>query len=161
MKQIPLSQGKVALVDDQDHEMLMQWKWAATEHHGGKFYAKTNYTLPDGKKTVLYMHRVIMKPLTGQVVDHADHDGLNNQRANLRVTSQMNNRRYQRNVRANKTGFKGVKVEGKRFAALICANYKTHRVGSFSTAEEAARAYDKAALEMFGPDFAALNFPTQ
>lgn len=106
--------------------------------------------------TVGYLHRLVLNAAEGEIVDHINHDGLDCRASNLRLASpsqSVANRRVQSN---NRSGFKGVKrAKGSKWCARIgrCEN-----IGSFSTAEEAARAYDQAAFERYG-SFACLNFP--
>jgi hypothetical protein len=153
MKTIPLTQGKVALVDDQDYAALVAHKWYATKRYGGIWYAARQEN-----KRRMYMHRELLRLGPGEWADHIDRDGLNNQRANLRhITPQQNlcNKRIYRN---NKTGFRGVAKKGDRFRAQITAFGRTHYLGYYGTVEEAARAYDEHARRFFG-DFAQLNFP--
>ena len=90
MKEIVLTQGKVALVDDEDHEYLNQFKWCAA-NNGGTFYAirKACY---DGKWITERMHRVLFDIPPGKEIDHIDHNGLNNQRSNLRIVTRQQNK---------------------------------------------------------------------
>mgnify|MGYP001603703490 FL=1 len=163
-KTIQLSQGKVAVVDDADFDYLNRFCWFAGRSLQAStddvFYAQTNQKLLDGRSVTVYMHRVLMQPKGKDVVDHLDRDGLNNRRSNLRVTPCGTNvQRQYRIRRIGKSGFRGVRQEGpSRFAAILCADYKQRRLGMFLTAEDAAMAYDKAALERFG-EVAALTFP--
>jgi hypothetical protein len=109
------------------------------------------------------MGRAILNAPAGMIVDHRDGDGLNNQRENLRLcthSQNMQNRRLQRN---NRSGYKGVywiKAQGV-WAARITVNRVPINLGRFDTAEQAARAYDEAALKYHG-EFARLNaYPSQ
>lgn len=95
MREIPLTHGKVALVDDSDHEWLAQKKWC--------YYKSSQYTgyavssdCSGGRRKLLYMHREIVKPGTGLEVDHINHDGLDNRRANLRAVTHSENLLNQR-----------------------------------------------------------------
>lgn len=141
MKQIELTQGKVALVDDEDFEMLNSRKWYA---------AKSNRTFYAYSGKCTSMHRVIMNPPSDMVVDHIDGNGLNNTRKNLRVCTQIENKWNNRKPVTNTSGLKGVYFFAKKWQASIGANGKTKYLGRFGTAEEAEAAYKKAAKELRG-----------
>mgnify|MGYP006921403248 CR=1 FL=1 len=158
--EIELSRGFVTTVDDCDFEMLSRYRWSTAKRNGG-FYAATKSNL--GGRTA-YMHRLLMGLDHGDKrrVDHKDGNGLNNRRENLRVCTHAENLRNQHRKQVTKSGFKGVwpSHNGKRkpWIAMFTKDYKRHYVGSFVTAEEAARAYDEAVKLAFG-EFASLNFP--
>lgn len=161
MKEILLPQGKVTLVDDEDYDYLMRWKWHTMENLSGNSYAVRSQINPSTKKKLtIRMHRVIMKVKKGEEVDHRDRDGLNNQRYNLRLcTSTQNNANSKRQKRST-SGYKGVHryQGGQKWLARIEHNYERIYLGLYSTPEEAARVYDKKAVELFG-EFARTNFP--
>lgn len=152
-KQIPLSQGLFATVDNEDFEYLMQWKWYA--HKGNK----TTYAerMEGNPQKVIKMHVQIMNPGNMMKVDHKDLNGLNNQRCNLRVCTHAQNSVNDGLQKNNKTGFKGVCFARGKFHAGIKVNYKRIHLGVFQTAEEAAKAYDQAAKKYFG-EYARTNF---
>jgi len=158
MKEIVLTQGKVALVDDEDFEFLNQFKWYA---HKQKytFYAVRNETNPDSKKRkTIKMHRFLLrvtKPKT--FVDHKDHNGLNNQKHNLRESTHAQNQ-------MNRNCYEGFKYKGvsyiklNKWRARIKFNQKQIHLGYFTDEIQCAKAYDIKAKELFG-EFANLNFP--
>lgn len=158
MKEIQLTQGKIALVDDDIFDYINQWKWCAAKDNYTWYAMRTIGLRPF--KTTVAMHRIITKAQDEYEVDHRDGDGLNNQMYNLRVCTSSQNQMNKRVQKNNTSGFKGVFESGKRWqAAIKVANKRTY-LGSFVTPEEAARAYDKAAKELHG-EFAYLNFPNE
>lgn len=159
MIEIKLSKGKVAMVDDEDYERINKFKWFTYEKLYLKCssYAMTNIRI-SGKRRHLQMHRFIMNTPENLQVDHIDHNGLNNQKSNLRnCTRQQNNF----NSRSQKGNYKGVFIDKKNkknpFRARIRHNTKEIYIGSFKTAKEAGFAYDNKAKELF-KEFAHLNF---
>jgi hypothetical protein len=85
MKTIPLTQGKVAIVDDEDYERISSHKWYAQKTVRGGWYAARRGETTKGKWETFYLHREILRVSMHPEVDHIDGDGLNNQRSNLRV----------------------------------------------------------------------------
>jgi len=154
---IPLTKGKVAIVDAADYDWLNSFKWSANERANGS-YACSQIK---GKKA--FMHRIIMNPPTEKVVDHIDHNGLNNRRTNLRICSIADNSRNLKPRRNAKTSFyKGVSwnKKSKKWMATIKFNQKYYHIGFFDDEIAAAKAYDKMAKKLFGK-FAYLNFPNE
>jgi hypothetical protein len=139
-------------------EYLNQWKWYA--HIGGRsiFYVVRTDRPPHRKAKMIQMHRVIMNTPIGLEVDHIDHNGLNNQRCNLRNCTRSQNQ-MNRNPRGV-SKYLGVsyKKQAKRFTAAIKVAQKTIYGGYYLIEEDAAKIYDKLALKYCG-EFANLNFP--
>ena len=159
MKEIPLTQGKVAQVSDHRFDYLNQWKWHATSTDGNVWYAARRDSSPSGRGKVIYMHREITGAPKGVRVDHRDGDGLNNQDDNLRFADSSQNRRNSKHRADASTAYKGVQVQklSNKYAARLKVGKKNLYLGSFETPEEAARAYDEKAKELFG-EFARTNF---
>lgn len=163
MKEIPLSQGYVALIDDEDYERVASRTWCADvrRHKDGSIacvYAGTTLSRKIGGSSLL-LHRFIMGVTERRVqVDHQDHDGLNCQKNNLRLCSQTQNQANTRKPQRRKwSQYKGVSQERGRWFAYICSNYRQRRLGYFITEVDAAKAYDTAARELWG-QFACTNF---
>lgn len=153
MKTIPLTKGKVALVDDEDYSVLIQHPWAA----GG---GGSNYAVRYEKGKAILMHRLIVNPEVGQCVDHVNGNGLDNRRSNLRACSHQENMRNRRTTDvAGVSRFKGVYWEAKKrlWRARIAVDKKYKSLGRYKVEEDAARAYDRAARVYFG-EFARVNF---
>lgn len=141
---IPLTRGLVAVIDAADWPLIASRKWSAVKSKN-TFYAQSGLGM---------MHRVILglKPSDADV-DHKDGNGLNNRRDNLRVATNSQNMANRRCFNSN--GFKGIQKINNGYAAYIGAKRKY--LGFFKTPQEAARAYDRAAVELYG-EFANLNF---
>ncbi len=154
MKTIPLTQSKQALVDDCDFERASEFKWHAL-HKGTRWYAVTNVQRPDGTRTHLYLHQLILPAPHDMQVDHGDGDGLNCQRYNLRIaTSKQNNQN--RHTTRGLSQYKGVSWNEQRmkWRARITVNGKKIWIGSSCFEESCALAYRIFALDLFG-EFAA------
>lgn len=157
MKEIPLTQGKVALVDDEDYDYLMQWKWNVTNPYKNIWYARRTVNLGNNRYKTILMHRVILNIDNNALCDHKDHDGLNNQKDNLRSCTEKENMVNRRSC--HKTSiYLGVHFYKKKYiVASITVNCETIYLGTFKEEKDAAIAYDKAALKYHG-EFANLNF---
>ncbi len=156
-KEIILTQGKVAIVDDEDYDYLNQFKWYAN-FDGNEFYVIRMYPTLTNKKNSISMHRQIMKPPLGMIVDHINHDTFDNRKINLRICTHAENMRNSKININNKSGYKGVSYQENRnnYRAQIKFNNKTINIGDFIDPIDAARAYNAAALKYHG-EFAHLN----
>ncbi len=159
MKEIPLTKGFVALIDDEDFALVSQFSWHA---YKGKWAVYAN-AIVGGK--LIGMHAFLMNPPPGMDVDHRDRNGLNNCRQNLRLATRSQNSANaigHKRKRPDAPQWKGVtrRTGTEIFMARIVVNLRTIHLGNFRDAEEAARAYDAAARRHFG-EFARTNFPAQ
>lgn len=154
---IPLTQGYFATVDDEDFEYLSQWSWYVVKK-SRNFYAVRG-VLSKGKRKTIFMHREIMECDPNEIIDHINQNGLDNRKSNLRKCNKSQNSMNTKKRETSK--YKGVyKDKGpgriKRYKAHIHVNKKRICLGIFLTAEEAAIAYNDAALKYHG-EFACLN----
>lgn len=170
---VRITKGHEALIDEEDFESILtvhfrndrEWtgrvcdlSWQASVNKWG-VYA---YAAAGGRKTrvVMLMHRLITGAAGGAIVDHVNHNGLDNRRCNLRVCTMKENSANSRLQSNTTTGFKGVSTIGNRFRAQIGVSGEYIALGCFDTAELAAAAYDSAARQYFG-EFALTNFMEQ
>jgi hypothetical protein len=155
---VPLTRGKFALIDDADASRVLQHRWRVRQAPHTS-YAITDIRNQRGELHTVSMHRFILEPEAGLVVDHLDDNGLNNTRANMRLCSQAENAARVRRP-TSRSGYRGVnrQVLASTWVARICYRGQQIDLGSYPTAEQAARAYDAKARELHG-DHARLNFP--
>lgn len=152
VKRIPLGDGFYAYVSAEDYGWLSKHHWRL--HNG--------YAARWKKDKRVYMHREIMNPAAGRLVDHKNHNKLDNSRPNLRDCSPEENQRNQRKQHGTVSMYKGVSFwkAGGKWRATIRFHRRNITLGCFDTEIEAARAYDRAAVELFR-EFAGLNFPEE
>jgi len=154
MKKIQLTQGKFALVDDEDFERLNKFSWR-THRNGYAFRHKSKVN------PFILMHRQVMNCPKRKVIDHIDGNGFNNQKENLRICINKQNLCNRGKQKNNTSGYKGVfwlksGKRLKRWLAQIKLNNKSKFFGYYDTAEDAALAYNIAA-ERYHGEFAKLN----
>jgi hypothetical protein len=163
MKIIPLTQGKVAIVDDRDYRWLSQYKWHAQKSgkRPGLYYAVRNATINKRRKTI-QMHREIMNPAKGLEIDHRNNNALDNRRLNMRTCTRAQNMANSRAQKGKSSAFKGVSFhkEYRKWRGRITHLGKDLHLGFFRNQVRAAKAYDDKAKELFG-EFAHPNFPHQ
>lgn len=147
---VPLTRGLEAVIDAADVPLVEGFNWHA-RLDDGIFYAARKGPRREGHKTIL-MHRELIGASPGLLVDHADSDGLNNQRCNLRSATPSQNSQNRRRAKNNKSGFKGVRPVpfSEKWQAIITARGAVRYLGTFATAQEASAAYAKASAELHG-----------
>jgi hypothetical protein len=152
VRQIPLGDGFYAYVDAKDYEWLSRWTWSMIGAYAGRY--------ENGKQ--ILMHRAIVKPPRGKIVDHKNRNKLDNTRDNLRVCTHAQNAYNRHKRRGSASRFKGVgrrKKDNKFYACVYCRGDQFY-LGVFANELDAARAHDAKAVELFG-EFALLNFPEE
>jgi len=160
MQQIPLynraQRSLFTLVDDEDYEVFSHYRWRLNS----KGYVIRSYSGAD-KEIIVALHREIMQPAAKLVVDHIDHNTLNNTRANLRVISQQLNLMNRRMFKSNSTGFKGVTYQHGKWHARIEKDGIDIHLGYHVDLKAAALIYDCAATLLFGASYVWRNLPDQ
>lgn len=156
MKQIKLTKGKSAIVDDEDFEWLNKWKWHL-HTSSGKMYAKRTI-YPKNKnilphhtriKKDLLLHRVVMNYFGKKDIDHIDGNGLNNKKNNLRICSHSTNLRNCKTPSTNTSGYKGVCWHNNRWEARMKVNGKIINFGNFNNKDKAIESIKKAFNDYF------------
>jgi len=156
-REIRLSRGLVALVDDADFDAVNRFRWHAQPHRA-TFYAVRNLPRSEGRRSTERLHRFLAGHWA--IVDHINGNGLDNRRANLRPATNAENCANRPGIQGTSSVFKGVSwmKRNRKWAARIGHSGRQRHLGLFADEEEAARAYDAAARDLFH-DFAWLNFP--
>jgi hypothetical protein len=154
MKQIHLSQGKFAIVDDEDFPSISQFKWCFRRDKSSSYAVR--HHKPNGKDRLLYLHRELMKPDANQSVIFLNHDSLDCRRENLLVASHEQARWHHRVRKDSKSGIKGVRYhpDTDTWSAYVYRQGRCIPIGTFLTKEEASSAYQaevrKEAPELHG-----------
>lgn len=160
------------MVDDEDYDYLMQWKWYAQKSK--HTYYPTRGVFNDKKRNndKIRMHNMIINPPKGMIIDHRDHNPLNNQKSNLRLATIKDNARNKSSQLQSSSKFLGVslytakytspitgiiKIYPSKWKSQIKSNGISYLLGYFDSEEMAAKAYDHKAKELYG-EFASLNF---
>jgi hypothetical protein len=154
IKQIPLTQGKFALVDADDYDWLSEYKWC----YNSGYAARGGYVEIDGviKHSKILMHREINHTPDGLDTDHINKDRLDNRKENLRSVHRDVNI-HNANRKRNSIGLHGVRVHGNRYQSRIMLDGKSISLGSYKTESEAAKSYDNKVKEIYG-EYAFVNF---
>lgn len=154
MKYIQISKGHQAIVDDEDFDELSKYNWFAFDRKGERLvYAGCKLNHKNVK-----MHRMVLGVKGNEIIDHKNGNGLDNRKENLRISSPSQNMWHRAMLKNNTSGFRGVSFRKNmnKWSAMIGVYRKPIYLGSFKTKEEAAKAYNDAAIKFFG-EFANLN----
>lgn len=155
MKEVALTRGKVAIVDDCDYERVNQIKWHL---HTGGYAGSKDWS--SGKRVYVYMHRFITNAPRGTEVDHINGDRLDNRRANLRMASRKENARNAKGMPERRARYKGISFYDNAYHVRVMADGKQLNFGRYRSERAAAKVYDYAAIGLHG-DFARINFPNE
>ena len=167
---ILLTQGKVAVVDDSDYDAVSRFRWYTVKCKN-ILYAKTGCsyasTYPNGHRkrwqAHMYLHRFILHPPRGLVIDHVNSNPLDCRRCNMRVCTQAQNTYHRRKTkRLTRSQYIGIKWHSRDcvWETRIDCEYHSYYLGRSRSEIEAAKLYDKGACEVHG-EFAELNFPRE
>jgi hypothetical protein len=151
MKEIILTQNKVALVDDEDYNELNKYNWCAY-HDDNMWYARRGTNRNKIQKTIL-MHREILNAPKGIMIDHINGDGLDNRKENIRLCNNLINGQNRHTVYGT-SQYQGVYSprNNKKWMSRITINKRLFYLGSFNSEKLAAIAYNIAALKYYGAD---------
>ena len=152
MKYIKLTQGKITKVDDDTYLWASKFNWCVNFMSGGY------YVIRSVGRTHIRLHREIIGAKKGEIVDHINGNTLDNRKENLRICTHKNNMQNQKTPKNNKSEYKGVYwvKENKNWRARIQVNGKKVSLGCYKNKEDAAKAYNEAAIKYFG-EFARIN----
>ncbi len=156
MIELQLSQGKVALIDDEDAHVVAGRKWCAAWIRD-RWYVMRQQPV-NGRERTVYLHRLIMGNPPGKIVDHRNGDTFDCRKENLRVCTTSQNNQNSTIGRHNTSGYKGVSWvrKSRRWKAQIRVNKRCIHLGEFVDKIDASLSYDAAAREYFG-DYARVN----
>lgn len=144
MKEIVLTQGKVALVDDEDYLELSKFKWY-TVKTAGLFYAVRHSHMISGMRHTIFMHREILAFPKGMETDHINGNGLDNRRENLRIVTTRENQQNRHTHKSSKYPGVDWKAKSNKWRSRIQIDNKSQHLGYFNDEKSAAQAYTRVA----------------
>ena len=151
-------------IDDEDWDKVKGYTWRISKKKNSNDVYIRAHQYVNNKRVDISLHRFIMGCIYGdnKMVDHINHNTLDNRKCNLRFCTGQENNQNRRKPVINTTGYKGVRVSTgtNRWGAVVSINRKNIRVGTYDSPEEAAHMYDMLALKLQG-DFACTNFPKE
>jgi hypothetical protein len=158
IRHIPLTHGKVAIVDAGDFDWINQWKWRCVKSLNVWYAIRSRWKAEKMEDENIFMHRVIMQPKGNLRVDHIDRNGLNNSRSNLRLATFSQNACNRKIPKHNASGYKGVywDKDSNKWRAEIRTKGKLFRLGKFHNIKDASAAYKEAAQKYHG-EFARIE----
>lgn len=155
MKTISLTQGRFALVDDEDYQLLSRHTWCAVKANKSDciWYAQTHVG-----PALVRMHEMVLGKIKGTIIHHDDHNGLNNQKDNLKRTTHQNNIGHSKKFKSNTSGYKGVSWDqaNKKWVTQVAMSSGNGYQKRFHKLEDAVEAYDREAIKRWG-EFALTN----
>ena len=153
-RRIKLTKGKFAIVDPDDYQNLFRYDWHLLETKGKSYAAMFN------EGAILSMHRFIINAPKGRIVDHRNHESLDNRKFNLRFATHSQNCCNKKILKKGTSEYRGVSLikKSNKWQAVIYYNGTRKHLGLFENQQDAAKAYDNAARIYHG-EFAVLNFP--
>jgi len=155
MRYIELTQGYKSMIDCSNYNLLNNWSWRITPNG---YAIASDKKIIKGERRHFYMHRVVLSAKKGQQIDHINGNKLDNRVSNLRFSTQQQNIANAKK-RKGKSKYKGVNpTKGGRWFAATHKNGERFYLGRFDYEEDAAKAYDKKLIELYG-EFACINFP--
>lgn len=147
MKKIKLTQGKYALIDDEEYEKVKNFSWYAAKMRNGRYYVQCS---KNSSHKALKLHRVIMNCNNSKIkIDHINRNPLDNRKNNLRFCTNSQNGQNVNKSKRNTSGFKGVyfRSDRNKWRSYITVDKKIIYLGLFNSKKEASIAYNNATLK--------------
>jgi hypothetical protein len=155
--------GCKVLIDDEDYERVNKYRWHLDRPYfrrTGNFYFKTRPSIDGTRHTWALHHFIFGTPAKGMCLDHVNRNTLDNRKSNFRFATHQQNKYNQKCRKDSTSGYKGVSIQThcQKYVVRIVYDRKRHSLGTYSDSIEAAKVYDRKAIEVYG-EFACTNFP--